>query len=158
MTISAGGSDVAISEPVQFAIYRLLAEVRMEGLSVGGREAGALRYADLLVEKDAHGRRLLDRLGDIIKDVWIRGKDVDMLMADQRREEFVSLRTRESVSLSGSADITETEIIERKLRSPVSDLRRIIREGMPEAVGERAAPAGRGFIILRWDAGRIDVV
>jgi hypothetical protein len=90
--------------------------------------------------------------------VWVRGKSVDPLLADQKREEFVALRTRESGRQSGSASVTDTEIIERKLRSPISDLRRIIREGMPEAVGERAAPAGRGFIILRWNPGRIDIV
>jgi CRISPR-associated protein (TIGR02584 family) len=158
MTISAGGSDVVISEPVQFAIYRLLAELRMEGLTINGREPGALRASDLLVETDAGGRRLLDRLGDIVRDVYLRGKSKDALMADQQREEFVALRTRESGRQSGSANLTETEIIERKLRSPVSDLRRIIPEGMPEAVSERATPQGRGFWVLRWDAGRIDII
>jgi CRISPR-associated protein (TIGR02584 family) len=158
MTISAGGSEVAITEPMQFALYRLLAEARAEGLSINGREAGALRHADLLVKTDGRGRRLLDRLGDIVKDVWMRGKSVDAMLADQKREELLRLRPRESARQSGHEDISDTELIEQRLGPLVSDLRRALRKGLPKAVAERAAPAGRGFAVIRWNAGRIEVV
>src|SRR5262249_42284186 len=94
MTITAGGCEAPIPEATQFAIYRFLSEIRREGLSIDGGEPGALHYEDLLSETDARGKRLLDRLGEIIEDVWYRGKSADYIRAGDQREAFVSLTPR----------------------------------------------------------------
>lgn len=158
MTIGAGRSRVAVGEPLQFAVYRLLAEARKEGWAVDEeREPGALRFADLLFKSDAEGHPLLDRLADIVEDVWLRGKGVDFLRARQQREALVALTPRGRRGETADPR-TDVEMIEGRMSPHVSRLRAALREGLPEVIRARAAPRGRGTIVIPWDPRRIEIV
>lgn len=161
MAISAGNSRVIIAEPAQFAVYRFLAQARREMWSFPRHPPGAVWLDNIPFGRTAAGDRLMDVLSEIHKDVWIRGRKVDDLRAQQENDEFKSPSPRAGrpTPTAPPSQAEAKKAFKGRIGPQISDLRNAVMATMPPVLAKQVAPANvkRGYWTIYWDPNQIDI-